>query len=59
MSGPFVEMDMVVGSFFEAMERVKQRARDDQPCPSCGGDRLRPDFTEVDRCHAPRGGDLS
>jgi len=54
MSGPFVEMDMVVGSFFEAIERLKQQARDDQPCPSCGGDRLRQDFTGSGRCHAPR-----
>ena len=27
---------------------------DDMPCPRCGGDRLRPDFTGSGRCHAPR-----
>lgn len=29
-----------------------QRELDAQPCPTCGGDRLRPDFTGSGRCHA-------
>ena len=32
--------------------RDRQRAIDNQPCPVCGGDRLRPDFTGSGRCHA-------
>lgn len=31
-----------------------QRARDNQPCPDCGGDRLWPDFTGAEECHAVR-----
>ena len=27
--------------------------RDSLPCPSCGGDRLRPDFTGSGACHVP------
>ena len=34
--------------------RREQRERDNLPCPKCGGDRLRSDFTGSDRCHAPR-----
>lgn len=34
--------------------RAEQRARDNEPCPRCGGDRLRTDFTDSGRCHAPR-----
>jgi len=30
-----------------------QRRRDNEPCPNCGGDRLRTDFTNSDQCHAP------
>jgi hypothetical protein len=28
-----------------------QRAQDNEPCPVCGGDRLRTDFTASGRCH--------
>lgn len=35
-------------------QRADQRARDNEPCPTCGGDRLRTDFTDSGRCHAPR-----
>lgn len=31
-----------------------QRAQDAKPCPSCDGDRLRPDYTGSGRCHAER-----
>lgn len=31
-----------------------QNARDNEPCPSCGGDRLRADFTGSGRCHVER-----
>lgn len=34
--------------------RAEQSARDNEPCPKCGGDRLRSDFTGSGRCHAPR-----
>ena len=32
---------------------ANQARRDNQPCPSCGGDRLRPDFTGSGACHVP------
>ena len=32
----------------------EQRERDSLPCPKCGGDRLRGDFTGSGRCHAPK-----
>lgn len=38
---------------FEAEHARRQRI-DDTPCPQCGGDRLRQDFTGSGRCHAPR-----
>ena len=31
----------------------EQARRDKLPCPSCGGDRLRPDFTDSGACHVP------
>lgn len=31
-----------------------QQRIDNTPCPECGGDRLRTDFTGSGRCHAPR-----
>ena len=31
----------------------EQARRDKLPCPSCGGDRLRPDFTGSGACHVP------
>jgi len=34
--------------------RARQRERDNEPCPKCGGDRLRTDFTSSGRCHAER-----
>ena len=37
-----------------AAAREQQRERDNLPCPKCGGDRLRGDFTGSGRCHAPR-----
>lgn len=33
---------------------IEQRAIDNQPCETCGGDRLRADFTDPDRCHVKR-----
>lgn len=33
--------------------RAEQSARDNEPCPKCGGDRLRGDFAGSERCHAP------
>lgn len=32
----------------------RQRDIDDQPCPTCGGDRLARNFTGTGPCHAPR-----
>lgn len=29
------------------------REEDSEPCPRCGGDKLRPDFTGSGYCHAP------
>lgn len=34
--------------------RQEQRRLDNTPCPDCGGDRLRTDFTGSGRCHAAR-----
>lgn len=31
-----------------------QRAADNLPCPSCGGDRLRGTYSRNGACHAPR-----
>lgn len=33
---------------------IEQARIDKTPCPRCGGDRLRADFTGSGRCHAPR-----
>lgn len=41
-------------SFEAARLRREQRLLDDLPCPQCGGDRLRADFTTPGRCHVPR-----
>ena len=36
-----------------SIERAREQRRiDNTPCPKCGGDRLRPDFTGSGRCHA-------
>lgn len=35
-------------------ERHRQAALDRKPCPRCGGDRLRTDFTGSGECHAPQ-----
>lgn len=37
-----------------ALAMEEQRARDNEPCPTCGGDRLRADFINPNRCHVPR-----
>lgn len=37
-----------------AIMRARQRRKDREPCQKCGGDRLRPDFTDPARCHARR-----
>lgn len=39
----------------ESIERARrdQRRRDAIPCGRCGGDRLRADFVDPDRCHVP------
>lgn len=40
----------------EQTERESQRVRDTQPCPHCGGDRLRPNFTgDNGVCHVGGG----
>lgn len=44
-----------LGHFIDIAEhQARQREIDNQPCPTCGGDRLRSDFTGSGRCHAPR-----
>ena len=37
---------------------ASQRVLDNQPCPKCGGDRLRSDFVDPTRCHVPRADDV-
>ena len=44
--------DLIAAAFY----RAEQSDRDNEPCPTCGGDRLRTDFTGSGRCHAPRAG---
>ena len=39
------------GTFYRWQEQ--QRKADNQPCPKCGGDRLRPAFDGRPECHAP------
>lgn len=48
--------DDVMGNLLASLHlhREEQRARDNEPCPACGGDRLRADFTGSGRCHAAR-----
>lgn len=41
-------------SFGAARSRREQRLLDDLPCPQCGGDRLRADFTTPGRCYVLR-----
>lgn len=36
------------------LSRDDQRVLDNAPCPRCGGDRLRADFTGSGRCHVER-----
>lgn len=43
----------LMGALAASVQRARQRARDNEPCPKCGGDRLRTDFTGSGRCHAP------
>lgn len=44
----------LVAALRESIERAKQRRIDNTPCPKCGGDRLRADFTDPTRCHVPK-----
>jgi len=39
---------------YEPVLAAPSQRTDDEPCPKCGGDRLRTDFTGSGRCHAPR-----
>lgn len=39
---------------WDEAEHTRRQRIDDTPCPKCGGDRLRQDFTGSGRCHAPR-----
>lgn len=43
----------LMGALEVSLRRARQRARDNEPCATCGGDRLRIDFTGSGRCHAP------
>lgn len=43
---------MSQAEIFQQMQE-RQRALDNTPCPKCGGDLLRADFTENPLCHAP------
>lgn len=51
MSG---EQTDLLGALAESMQRARQRTKDNDPCATCGGDRLGTDFTGSGRCHAPR-----
>lgn len=39
---------------YMAVERERQWRRDNEPCPQCGGDRLRGRYTPGEDCHMPR-----
>ena len=43
----------LLAALMQSIEREKQRRRDAIPCGKCGGDRLRADFVNPDRCHVP------
>ena len=43
---------MLARLIVEAFMRAEQQESDNLPCPTCGGDRLRTDFTGSGRCHA-------
>lgn len=47
--------DDLMGALLASLRehRAEQRKRDNEPCPKCGGDRLRTDFTGSGRCHSP------
>ena len=47
----------LAAALLESIERARQRRIDNTPCPDCGGDQLRTDFTGSGRCHAPRKAD--
>jgi hypothetical protein len=47
----------LVATIRASIEAARQQRIDNTPCPTCGGDRLRPDFTDSGRCHAPIGRD--
>lgn len=46
----------LMGALTASLQSARQRTRDNKPCPTCGGDRLRTDFTGSGQCHAPRAG---
>lgn len=43
----------LLGALSEALDRARQRKRDNEPCPKCGGDRLRANFIPGESCHLP------
>ncbi len=51
--GPVSAAPDLLAALMQSIEREKQRRRDAVPCDKCGGDRLRADFVNPDRCHAP------
>ncbi len=53
MSGEQIDL---MGALEASVLRARQRAKDNEPCATCGGDRLRTDFTGSGRCHAPIAG---
>lgn len=52
MSDQPVDLMAALKASIEAAQ--ERRRRDNEPCPTCGGDKLRTDFTKSGRCHAPR-----
>ena len=43
---------MLARMLAEAFHSAEQSDRDSQPCATCGGDRLAPNFTGTGGCHA-------
>lgn len=52
MSDPQYVPTPLASVFFSILD--SQRAQDNESCPTCGGDRLRTDFTGSGRCHVPK-----
>lgn len=50
----YAPMDGEVATLADVVSHMQmQRDLDNEPCTTCGGNRLRPDFVTAGRCHVP------